>query len=71
MLTVKDLPGYQFNQNHPPVCFLVGLAGRWVRKGLVAVSAAEWLLSGVNAHVSLEITSVCKFFSTFLQVGRR
>lgn len=44
-------------------------AGRWVRKGLVAVPTAEGLLSGVNAHVSLEITSVCKFLPTFLQGG--
>lgn len=44
-------------------------AGRWVRKGLVAVPAAERLLSGVNAHVPFEITSVCKFLSTFLQGG--
>lgn len=59
----------RLNQNYLPVCFLVGLAGRWVRKGLVAVPTAEWLLSGVNAHVSLEITSVCKFLPTFLQGG--
>lgn len=44
-------------------------AGRWVRKGFVAVPTTEWLLSSVNAHVSLEITRVCKFLPTFLQGG--
>lgn len=59
----------KLHQNDLPVCFLVGLAGRWVGEGLVAVPTAEWLLSSVNAHVSLEITSVCKFLPTFLQRG--
>lgn len=50
-----------------PMCFLVSFASCRIRESFAAVSAAEWLLSCVNAHVSLEISCVSKFFSTVLK----
>lgn len=47
----------------------MGFTGCRVRESLVAVPTAEWLLSGMNTHVPLEITSVGKFLSTVLERG--
>lgn len=52
------------------MCFLVGFTGCRVRESLVAVPTAERLLSRVNAHVSLEITSVGEFLPTVLEKKR-
>lgn len=65
-LSVKRNAGVQ-NVCDLPVCFLMGFTGCRVRKSLVAVSTAEWLFSCVNAHVSLEITSVGEFLPTVLK----
>lgn len=53
--------------SNSPVCFLMGFTGCWVRESLVAVPTAERLLSRVNTHVSLEITSVGEFLPTVLE----
>lgn len=50
-----------------PVSFLVSFTGSGVRKSLVAVPTAERLLSGVNPHVSFEITGVGEFLATVLK----
>lgn len=50
-----------------PVSFLMSFTGSRVRKSLVAVPTAERLLSGVNPHVSFEITGVGEFLATVLK----
>lgn len=51
-----------------PVSFLMSLTGGRVGESLVAVPTAERLLSSVNTHVSLEITSVGEFLPTVLKM---
>lgn len=57
----------KLNVCNSPVRFLVGFTGCGVRESLVAVPTAERLLSSVNTHVSLEITSVGEFLPTVLE----
>lgn len=45
----------------------MSFTGGRVGERLVAVPTAERLLSGVNTHVSLEITSVGEFLPTVLK----
>ncbi len=53
--------------SNSPVCFLMGFTGCRIRECLVAIPTAERLLSCVNTHVSLEITSVGEFLPTVLE----
>lgn len=55
--------------NNSPVSFLMGFTSCRVRESLVAVPAAEWLLSSVDTHVSLEIACVSEFLPTVLERG--
>lgn len=52
------------------VCFLVSFTRCRVRESFVTVPTAERLLSCVDAHVSLEITSVGEFLPTILTFVR-
>lgn len=45
----------------------MGFTGCRIRESLVAIPTAERLLSCVNTHVSLEITSVGEFLPTVLE----
>lgn len=57
-------------KSHPPVCFLMGFTSCGVRESLVAVPAAEGLLSSVNTHVPLEIARVGEFLPAVLKRGK-
>lgn len=65
-MSVESSAG-KLNMCNSPVRFLVGFTGCRVRESLVAVPTAERLLSSVNTHVSLEITSVGEFLPTVLE----
>lgn len=64
---VKKSSGAKLKPHESPVSFLMSFTGCRVRESLAAVPTGERLLSSVNTHVSLKITSVGELLPTGLK----